>query len=535
MRLNLALAMSIRARMTAVAVLASLFTLALATVLLVSVSQSLHWDRCATRARQISIAVFELALLTGDYTVTPDKQTADLWWSQHEALGEALATTGGCDETVVALSDKLVPYHERLATLFTALTGHVDANPELLHTGLDAHGIRIAQQLRLTEQDLSNATMEFRATLSEDQSRIQSRISMIGGLIAFAAILTVGAASWWNWRTVSRPLSRLREGALQLAAGNLEFRFGEMRGTEIREVARAFDEMAASLAASNSALLSEIAERQTVEHALRDAKRDIEETVERRTTQLVETNQQLVEATQAKDRFIARMSHELRTPLNSIIGFSSVLLSRVPGDITKEQETQLRMISRSGVKLLGLVNDLLDISVIAAGGVELRCELVDLESIGENLTGYAEPLARLKGLAFESEIDDAGYIFSDPGRIEQVLMNLLGNAVKFTERGIVTLSIRRTGDGGACFTVADTGVGMPPERIEEIFAEFAQLAPPDGHVAEGAGLGLAIARSLTEILGGRIGAQSTPGVGTTFTVWLPERAPCPPQDADDSL
>lgn len=524
-----ATALSIRTRIAAVALLASFFTLGLAALLLVSISGAQHADTCAARARQVSEAVFTLALHTGDYAVSPNERAAAQWWSGHEALGAALAPTTECPESIVALTAGLRPHYDQLDALFTALTRHVAENPELQRTGLDAHGIRLNQQIRLAEQELSSGTMEFRTALARSQAQARTRIAIVAVLLAMTAIGIVGVSSWMSWRTVSRPLARLRDGARALAAGDLEHRFGDIGRNEIGEVARAFDEMAETLASSNRALLSEIAERRAAESALREAKRDVERTVERRTAQLVEVNRQLMEATQAKDRFMARMSHELRTPLNSIIGFSSVLLSRVPGALTDEQETQLRMVSRAGTRLLGLVNDLLDISVIAAGGVELRCERVDLDILGQNLSDYTEPLARLKGLAFESEIADAGHIHSDPARIEQILMNLLGNAVKFTERGVVTLAIRRTEDGGALFTVADTGVGMPSERLDEVFAEFAQLAPHEGRVTEGAGLGLAIAKSLTEILGGRIEAKSTQGVGTTFSVWLPERTPCPPE------
>ncbi len=517
--------MSIRARMTLLVTISVLFTAGLVATLLWTVVMDQRVEECLAQAREVSDAVFDLTLITSDYAVLPTERAEVQWRMRYGSLGDLLDGATPCERVPVDLSQTVGPGYERLGQLFAELTEHVETAGVGSRADLSPYGIRLAAQLRITAQSISDDALAYQRTIAESQQRTRSRTVALAIAIAVTSVLLVAGTAFSSWRLLAEPLVRLRDGARILAAGDLDHRFDIEQKGEVGEVARAFDEMAEELAASNRALEAEIAERRAAEEQVRHAKRDVERIVEQRTAQLVETNLRLEEATATKDRFMARMSHELRTPLNSIIGFGTVMASGAAGPLTEEQERQLRMIANSGKRLLALVDDLLDISIISAGGVRIDCAPLDLGEFGSSLVETIEPLARAKGLEMKYVAQDAGGITTDRARLEQVMMNLLGNAVKFTDEGTISLSISRTTGGGARLAVSDTGIGIDAEDLDHIFAEFSQLSPPADRVNEGTGLGLAIARSLTVLLGGKIAVESALGEGSTFTVTLPACAP----------
>jgi signal transduction histidine kinase len=280
----------------------------------------------------------------------------------------------------------------------------------------------------------------------------------------------------------------------------------------------------ADLHALNSRLEKRIGERtQALERAneeLSDANRllaglnaDLEQTV-----------RLLDEATHAKSEFLARVSHELRTPLNSIIGFSGTMLGGLAGDVNPEQDRQLRMISNSGKHLLGLVNEILDLTRIEARAGSIEAIEIDPMGVAEKALRTVAPMADEKGLDLRRVSDGSiPRAVTDPQRLEQVLLNLLGNAIKFTDRGEVVLRVAGDRDG-VLFEVTDTGVGIAAAHQERIFEEFYRAPQADGLVREGSGLGLSVTRSLVESLGGEIAFTSQEGLGSTFSVWLPLQA-----------
>jgi len=232
---------------------------------------------------------------------------------------------------------------------------------------------------------------------------------------------------------------------------------------------------------------------------------------------------ELEQASQYKSDFLANMSHELRTPLNSSLILAKLLADNPEENLTAEQVKYARTIQSSGNDLLNLINDILDLSKIEAGHVEIRPETVAVERLVGNLRQVFQPLAEDKHLAFAVEVAPAvaRTIETDPQRLEQVLKNLLSNAIKFTESGRVTLSIQPGEDGTVSFAVTDTGIGIAREQQQSIFEAFQQA---DGTISRkygGTGLGLSISRQLVRLLGGSIILNSEPGRGSTFTVKLP--------------
>lgn len=239
---------------------------------------------------------------------------------------------------------------------------------------------------------------------------------------------------------------------------------------------------------------------------------------------LMEMNEQLTSANEAKTLFLRSMSHELRTPLNSVIGFSSLMLQGATGPITDEQRKQLEMINHSGKHLLELINDILDLSRIEAGRVELRPSVFSVDKLLRELAASIKPLADSKSLALTYEISDPDLILSsDHVRVRQVLLNLCSNAVKFTDEGSVTVRAWRRAESMIAISVTDTGCGIPPEDQELIFEEFSKAHRQYHPEVEGTGLGLAISRRLAVHLGGSVSVESKPGAGSTFTLLLPEK------------
>ena len=237
---------------------------------------------------------------------------------------------------------------------------------------------------------------------------------------------------------------------------------------------------------------------------------------------------QLAAASQHKSEFLANMSHELRTPLNAIIGFSEVLVDRMFGELNEKQEEYLKDIYSSGTHLLSLINDILDLSKIEAGRMELEPEDFDLPAAIDDALLLLRERAGRRGIALERHVEaGVGEIRADARKVKQVLLNLLSNAVKFTPEG-GRIDVRaRLGEGNAEISVTDSGIGIAAEDQEAVFEEFRQVGKADKK-AEGTGLGLALCRKFVELHDGRIWVQSELGRGSTFTFTIPLR--CEPSD-----
>jgi signal transduction histidine kinase len=232
-------------------------------------------------------------------------------------------------------------------------------------------------------------------------------------------------------------------------------------------------------------------------------------------------SRQLEVASQHKSEFLANMSHELRTPLNAIIGFSEVLTDGMFGDLNEKQEEYLKDIYASGAHLLSLINDILDLSKIEAGRMELELSDFDLPTAIDNALMLVRERAARRGFRLEKSVDQRlGNVRADERKIRQVILNLLSNAIKFTPEGGRIEVLAAPKDGLVEVSVSDTGVGIAPEDQEAVFEEFRQVGTVAKKV-EGTGLGLTLCRKFIELHGGRIWVKSEVGVGSTFSFTLP--------------
>jgi two-component system NtrC family sensor kinase len=305
------------------------------------------------------------------------------------------------------------------------------------------------------------------------------------------------------------PIRALRAGAARIGSGDLSQRIAIKTGDELEALANQFNDMAGRLQESYAGL---------------------EQKVEERTREVEEKSRQLEIASQHKSQFLASMSHELRTPLNAIIGLTEMMVTNAARFGTEKAAEPLRRVHRAGTHLLGLINQVLDLSKIEAGKLELSPETVNLPPLIDEVIGTARQLAEQNKnrLVVESQ-ENLGSLTVDPMRLRQILLNLLSNACKFTKQGEVTLRVRKVVDRRHWieFAVADTGIGMTPEQQAKLFEEFTQADSSTARQYGGTGLGLAITRKLARMMGGDVMMTSDPGKGSVFTVRLPGSADSP--------
>jgi signal transduction histidine kinase/DNA-binding response OmpR family regulator len=287
-------------------------------------------------------------------------------------------------------------------------------------------------------------------------------------------------------------------------------------GDEDRQLLSALADQAA-IAIENARLYEQV--RQHAEQ--------LEAKVELRTRELQEANQRLEVASRHKSEFLANMSHELRTPLNAIIGFTRLVMRRGQDVLPAKQLENLEKILVSADHLLSLINDVLDLSKVEAGRMEVRPVAFDLAVLIDGCLRTVEPTIRSERLRLVRQVPpDLPPLHTDQEKLQQILINLLSNAIKFTEAGTVTVAAR-VSDGEMAIDVADTGIGVPEEALELIFEEFRQVDSSSTRRYGGTGLGLSISRHFARLLGGDLTVRSAVGVGTTFTVRIPAQYGAP--------
>ncbi|MDP2263582.1 MAG: ATP-binding protein [Hydrogenophaga sp.] len=331
-------------------------------------------------------------------------------------------------------------------------------------------------------------------------------------LLAMAAL--IGLSGWLAYsvaRRLSHQFRRLNESATAVGAGEVPPIQERARFTEVHHLSQVMHDSALKLRAYND-------EIQHKNEALRDAALLLEERVHLRTAELAASREEALGAVKAKAGFLAVMSHEIRTPLHGVVGMGELLNETA---LTPTQKDLLGVLKVSSAQLLSVVDDILDFSKIESGKLELEHLPLDLYGALHDARDLMQLQAREKGLQLDVHIapDVPPAIMGDITRLRQVLLNLLSNAVKFTHRGEITLRvwIEKPGDPMTlCFSVTDTGVGIGPHRIADLFQPFAQGDTSTARVYGGTGLGLMICKHLVELMGGHISVSSEPGAGSTF-------------------
>ena len=373
------------------------------------------------------------------------------------------------------------------------------------YTDLDGNTPRVAGFATVPQVGwkiwVSQPVSELRAEL---KPLILSTIEWLAVATVLALALGFVIAFW-----LSRPVAQLTHAASRIALGdfayppNLRTRFA---AREYVSLAQAFNQMATQLSGAYQTL---------------------EDKVRQRTAELQEANQELGRGNRLKNEFLANVSHELRTPLSAIIGFSQILLDGIDGPLNEEQRQDVEQVHKSGQSLLTLINQILDLSKIEAGKIELTPERTELSELIRSILDTMRPLAQEKALRLDMRLTpDLPAVDADPARLKQILVNLLSNAIKFTDKGHVEVFAKPSGRM-VRISVEDTGIGISPEAQKVIFDEFVQGDGSTTRRHGGTGLGLTIVRKLVELQGGAITLVSEPGSGSTFTFTVPAWAAPP--------
>jgi signal transduction histidine kinase/DNA-binding response OmpR family regulator len=301
-------------------------------------------------------------------------------------------------------------------------------------------------------------------------------------------------------------LSRVKTISAKLAGGNAIDPFDEIER-------------------QNQELLKTLAELKEKQDQLADLNQELEDTnrgVVALYAELEQHADDLRRVSDLKTSFLSNLSHEFRTPLNSISSLSRLLIGRTDGDLSPEQEKQVTFIQRSAADLSELVNDLLDLAKVEAGKIDVKPRPFEVSELFGALRGMLKPLlaGNSLDLIFES-VPDIPTLFTDEGKVSQVLRNLISNALKFTRKGHIRVTAERTAEGWIVFQVSDTGIGITAENLERIFEEFVQIESELQSQLKGTGLGLPLSRRLAGLLGGTLDVESSPGYGSTFTLRIP--------------
>jgi signal transduction histidine kinase len=364
------------------------------------------------------------------------------------------------------------------------------------HTGLSGSDVVLAMNtislenrvlIVVAETSYSNAT-----ALSTRLTNLSAVIT--GATLLFAAIIVAVVVN-----QVVNPIAKLSRVAKAIQNGDYSKRTEMKRKDEIGQFAAAFNSMTDAIEKRETDLREQA-------DALRVA------------------TARAKEAARVKGEFLANVSHELRTPLNAIIGFSDMLLAGMSGPLTDKQTHKMGRLKENGTRLLTLINDLLDLTRIESGRLEVMENSFSPRAVAERISAQMESLAVESKLQFETVISSEvpNTLLGDEKRVEQVMVNLLSNAFKFTKEGSITLGISANfTDRTWSIEVTDTGIGIPPHAVNIIFEEFRQLDGSYSRAYKGSGLGLAITRNLVRMMGGKIGVKSTLGNGSTFTITLP--------------
>ena len=354
------------------------------------------------------------------------------------------------------------------------------------------------------------------------QTQMDNSVLPLICIVIALVMLTIGVVLI---RFLNKRLARLTVVATALGQGHYDSRADDDGTDAIGRLAWALNRMAEDIQ-------NAVAQLQKQQSELQDNRLRLEEKNSQLSLQamrLEQANQDLLQTEQQSNQFVANLSQELRMPLNSIIGFSGVMMKNSHRDLSQKNLEYVEKINRNGKHLLNLINDILVLSEIKAGWMDVELQLADVVFIAEETVQTLRVQARASDLNLSLEAaQNLPQIYTDSAKLKQVLINLIGNAIKFTRQGGVKVNIRKSGSDYLCIDVIDTGEGIPEEKIETIFEPFSQVeSKAIPHQYSGTGLGLAISQAIVDKLDGKLTLQSLPGEGSMLTVKLPLRDVAP--------
>ncbi|MEW7986778.1 MAG: ATP-binding protein [Candidatus Thiodiazotropha sp.] len=542
------------------------------------------------RLYQIQVGSYELSVLTYETILHPQEaRPRHQWLHKHRTL---VSQIEGIESGQFLEHRNIKKLNSNLLTmskLFERLSPATEysrnnLSPEDI-TLLQQRKQRIAASIQSVALEVAASASELRTSVNNEHIDSTQRMFNTAFAVTLIATLLLVSLSFRIFRNIFAAVNNLLEGVTRVTKGDMSYRSSLHTDDEIEEYANAFNEMVSRLdetMASRDLLNQEIIKHKATEKKLREYKDQLENKVRERTEALeksrlaaisimedvniqrkkAETSRKHAEkinknleqeiiqrlevenrlreneaslkhaiiaadsANRAKSVFLANMSHELRTPLNAILGFSEILVR--DNMLSAEQRDSINVINRSGEHLLDMINDVLDLSKIESGRIEIEETPFDLKKMLYDLESMINVRVEHKALKFTLEFarDLSHFIVADTGKLRQILINLLGNAVKYTERGGISLRARSEPLDGQhdsamlYFEVEDSGIGIPENKYEAIFIPFVQTGKSD-QPGKGTGLGLAISKSLVELLGGQISVQSVVDKGSVFSFHIP--------------
>jgi len=392
--------------------------------------------------------------------------------------------------------------------------GLLTASWTAAYENFGAHQDKALTELAIHSEPLAAKILKSLLPKLEDSEKLRGqdarmnfdRVAKITGqmtlVIFILSTIVAAAVAYLMSRHLTFGLQELKQGAARLGAGELEHRITIRGNDELTDLAQSFNEMASNLFAAH-------------------------DEIDQRNTELAAAMEAAEDANRSKSSFLANMSHELRTPLNAIIGYSEMLMEDAQDSGEANVVADLRKINGAAKHLLTLINDVLDLSKVEAGKLDLYLEPFDVLEMMNDVVSIAQPLLEKNGNRLLLDCaKDLGEMRADQTKVRQSLFNLFSNATKFTEQGTITLSARRMmkdGQEQIVLAVIDTGIGMTPPQLSRLFQAFSQAEASTSRKYGGTGLGLALSRRLCRLMGGDITVESESGKGSTFTMNVPVR------------
>jgi len=507
-------------------------------------------------AHEIHIAISQLDIITYEYLLYHEKRMREQWISKYNSINEIL-------EKEIEVKKLIRPGFVALSDSFSQVTANYKEKQKLIQEGAAQAKIdavlslekRLVAQLLIKSSSIISDATRFAEEARTEATKAQKLTNTLTSILVIILVVSVITTSLIFAKSILKPLGELTKGAGIIGKGGLEHKVEVKTKDEIGELANAFNRMTSiltsnlkTITASHDELNKEITERKQAEEELRKLKEELEVKVAERTKELQESVQKLNKGQKAmllmvedlnqtskelkeaniklkgldhlKSMFIASMSHELRTPLNSIIGLTGIILQGISGKITEVQRKELMMVKNSANHLLVLINDIIDVSKIEAGKVELVIEELDLSELIQEVSNSFKIAVDKKGLKLSLETPERLIIKSDKRRAKQVIINLMSNAVKYMDKGEIEIKAAKK-DECVEVSVADTGIGIKKENIKMLFKQFSRIHVAGMTRVEGTGLGLYISKKIADLLGGEIEAKSEFGKGSKFTFTLP--------------